>query len=447
VAFGVGAVTSSAPPRPLDLSAAGGLGLPCAGSVTPWGTLLSSEEFETDAAKAQPDGRDPGDHAGWNRQVGYWADGSKPETYRYGWIPELGPFPALAGGAGPVAVPGGKRTAMGRLSHEQALLMPDGRTVYMSDDGNNGVLTMFVADKAGDLRAGHLYAARLEGLPQAPGQPPGRVSWVPLGHATEAEVNAALARPPAFADLLRRAEVGGEGQCPSGLRPVNTAWGAECLMVQPGKEVLASRLETRRFAALRGATTELTKAEGLALDVTRQRVLLAITAVKGGMEAAHPTWDKAGPDHVRLTPNRCGGVLSLDAAPGQVDAAGAPIDSPWAAATVGWLLQGRPAETGCDLEGIAGPDNISVWPEGDQLFIAEDTREHPNAALWAYDLRTGALHRLATAPTKSELAGLQLSVDPLGQTWLSLSVQFDTEADGTSQSGLLGPLTPPAAAP
>ena len=447
VTFGVGVATGQGSPRPLDLSGAGGLGLPCAGSVTPWGTLLSSEEFETNAAVVLPDGTDPDNHAGWNRQVGYWVDGSAPQPYQYGWVPELGPFPAQAPGTGAWAVPAQKRTAMGRVSHEQALLMPDGRTVYLSDDGDNGVLTMFVADRAGDLRAGQLYAARIEDLPNTPGQPAGRVTWVPLGHATQDQIDAAIASRPAFSDLLRRAEVNGPGGCPSGLRPIHTAWGPECIGVQPNQETIASRLETRRVAALRGATTELKKAEGLAVDAVRQRVLLSITSITAGMEAAHPKWDRAGPDHIRLTPNRCGGVLSFEVAAGQRDDSGAPIDSAWAANTVGWLLQGKPAQTGCDLDQIAGPDNINVWPEADLLFIAEDTREHPNANVWAYDLRTGALHRVATAPPHSELAGLQLSVDPLGQTWLSLSVQFDRDADGTSQSGLLGPLTPPVTAP
>jgi hypothetical protein len=32
--------------------------------------------------------------------------------------------------------------------------MPDNRTIYSTDDGSNGVLTMFKADKPGDLTSG-----------------------------------------------------------------------------------------------------------------------------------------------------------------------------------------------------------------------------------------------------------------------------------------------------
>ena len=39
--------------------------------------------------------------------------------------------------------------------------------------------------------------------------------------------------------------------------------GAECLMLKPGMEMIASRFETRRYLALLGGTTEFTKWEGL----------------------------------------------------------------------------------------------------------------------------------------------------------------------------------------
>ena len=35
--------------KPIDFSAVGGLWVPCAGSVTPWGTHLGSEEYPPDA--------------------------------------------------------------------------------------------------------------------------------------------------------------------------------------------------------------------------------------------------------------------------------------------------------------------------------------------------------------------------------------------------------------
>ena len=57
-------------------------------------------------------------------------------------------------------------------------VMPDWKTVYITDDFTNGILAMFVASKAGDLSCGTLYAAKFvqtsadgEG-PDAPGGAP-----------------------------------------------------------------------------------------------------------------------------------------------------------------------------------------------------------------------------------------------------------------------------------
>jgi secreted PhoX family phosphatase len=443
VQTGVGALGPGGPPRPIDMSGVGGLGLPCAGGVTPWGTLLSSEEFEVDARVVDAAGRDPGDHAGWNHQIAYWAGSQAPQPYAIGFIPEVGPLGPLSAGQGPLKVPVVKHYAMGRLSHEVALLLPDERTVYLSDDGDNGVLTVFVADKARDLSAGTLYAARFAGAEGALGA----IEWVSLGHASDAEIGAKMSPPPAFSALLRRAELRPPGLCPSGLSAVNTAWGPECLAVQPGAEALASRLETRRVAAIRGATTEINKAEGLTFDARRGEVLLAISRIGGGMEAKHPKWDVGGPDHLRLDGNDCGGVMALHVAAGQRDTDGQPIDSAYMATTARWLLQGRLSgadpKNVCDPEGLANPDNLGIAPDADLLFIAEDTDRHEVAALWAYDLGSGALSRIATSPTGAELAGLQLVAGPDGRDYLTLSVQFHGGPGEVSSAGLLGPLSPP----
>ena len=39
--------------------------------------------------------------------------------------------------------------------------MPDKRTVYITDDSTNGMFLKFVADAAGDLSSGRLYAAKM----------------------------------------------------------------------------------------------------------------------------------------------------------------------------------------------------------------------------------------------------------------------------------------------
>ncbi|MEZ5478086.1 MAG: DUF839 domain-containing protein [Thiolinea sp.] len=53
-----------------------------------------------------------------------------------------------------------KHYAMGRIAHELGYVMPNQKTAYMSDDGTNGVLLFLMADTAGDLSAGELFAAK-----------------------------------------------------------------------------------------------------------------------------------------------------------------------------------------------------------------------------------------------------------------------------------------------
>ena len=69
--------------------------------------------------------------------------------------------------------------------------MPDEKTVYLTDDGYDTVLYKFIADTAGDLSAGTLYAAHVD-------QDDGRdaattgfdVDWIELGSSSSAEVQA-----------------------------------------------------------------------------------------------------------------------------------------------------------------------------------------------------------------------------------------------------------------
>lgn len=46
------------------------------------------------------------------------------------------------------------------MAIELPYVMPDKKTVYITDDGDNTMLGMYVASEAGDLSCGSLYAAK-----------------------------------------------------------------------------------------------------------------------------------------------------------------------------------------------------------------------------------------------------------------------------------------------
>lgn len=64
-----------------------------------------------------------------------------------------------------------KRFAMGRFGHGQSSVMPDNRTVYMSDEELGGGFFKFVANTAGWLLAGAQHVSKELGVraPQVDG--------------------------------------------------------------------------------------------------------------------------------------------------------------------------------------------------------------------------------------------------------------------------------------
>ena len=149
--------------KPIDTTKVGGIWQPCAGSVTAWGTHLGSEEYPdnarmTEDAKEVKDLQE--DTAPMARLFGL-----DPATmtidqfravfnpYKYGFATET-----TVSDAGEATVT--KHGAMGRISMEMAMVMPDKKTAYISNDGTNTDLYRFVADKEGDLSAGQLYALK-----------------------------------------------------------------------------------------------------------------------------------------------------------------------------------------------------------------------------------------------------------------------------------------------
>lgn len=406
--------------NPIDFSAVKGGWVHCAGSVTPWGTHLGSEEYEPDARSWLPGNT----VSAYNAQFSYYfgGDGSSDSAkvtmnpYWYGWPIEIGID--NNGTATPT-----KHYALGRVALELGYVMPDTKTVYLTDDGTNVGLFMFIADTAGDLRAGTLYAGKWNQVEDNAKGGKALLTWVNLGHSTAAEVAGALnldgtGTAVTFSDMF---EIGAlnspdTGTCPAGFTSINKGHDApyhECLKLTGNvPESVVSRLETRRYAALKGATTEWRKMEGITFNPERRTLYLALSEINNGMLAGNttnPTDTRhvGGNDHIKVTRNNCGAVYAMRVGGRVRDTAGKVIDSQYIARTMDGLVAGQPISNdpanNCALDAIANPDNLSYLARYNALIIGEDSTDgHQNDAVWSYDLNTNALTRIFSTPYGSE---------------------------------------------
>lgn len=424
----------------IDMKDIGGLWIPCAGSLTPWNTHIGGEEYEPNARQFETEPLDAMNL--YLKTPGKRFDAGGANPYRYGHPVEVA---VAADGSTRVA----KRYAMGRLSTELADIMPDERTAYVGDDGRDTMMFMFIADRPRDLSAGTLYAARWEQTAAGNGGA-AKLVWIRLGHATEAEIAALIDRGIRYSDIfdtVSAAEVNGDPEKYREYKPVfvyegqggmrtpgsgakqEVAW----LKVKPGMEQAAAFLESRRYGAVLGATSEFTKMEGVTHNAADRRLYMAMSYVEAGMldgqNGARPQ------DHVRLQGDAkdlaCGAVYEARLDAGQKDAAGTPIASDWVAATMQSVLLGARKPFGqayapydrCDTERIANPDNIKYSQEMRTLFIGEDSGNHLNNFLWAWNIDSGNLVRIASAPAGAEHTGLQVVPNVNGHSYIMGNVQ------------------------
>ncbi len=137
--------------KPIDFSGVSGGVRHCAGMLTPWGTHIGSSEEGYDARAVQADGTL--DDEDWETMSAYLGEAT-PSPYLWGWAPEV----AVLNADGDTDVT--KHYAMGRLKLELAYVLPDERSVYLSEDSTNSPLGLFIADTPRDLSAGTIYAAK-----------------------------------------------------------------------------------------------------------------------------------------------------------------------------------------------------------------------------------------------------------------------------------------------
>ena len=340
----------------VDFAGVRGTWVNCFGSVSPWGTPLSAEElyFDETADWNNPEYRYIEENRRLARYLGHW-----PNPYDYGYIVEI-TAPATA--ATPV-----KRFALGRFSHENAVVMPDRKTAYLSDDAAGAVFFKFIADTAGDLNSGTLYAAQVtqDGTAGAPAAGTAfDLRWIRLAHGTGRDIEGWIR---AYDGIGLDDHVPGENSYISDAEIEAWARGEAA-------DDRVAFLESRKAAVARGASGEFHKMEAVNVNLagagagTVPFLYLAMSDVSGTMSDGEGAIDVAG--------NRCGVVYEMRLDPAFDVARMVPVVAG----------QGADPDAGanaCPLDSIANPDNLIVRADG-SVVIGEDSDRHENNALWIW---------------------------------------------------------------
>lgn len=399
----------------VDTSSANGVWITCNGSLTPWNTHLSSEEYEPDAhafeANASTDPTNVKSFAQY-----HFGNASKANPYYYGFIPEV---TVNSDGSSKII----KHYSVGRKSNELMKVMADKRTAFFGDDGAYTTLFMYVADKEADLSAGTLYAAKFKQTSTENGGS-GNLEWIKLGHATDSEVKAIIDKGIKFSDIFELSDT-----AKAGFTPVKTYANSnkvEYLKLKPGMEKAAAFLESRRYATYLGATAEFNKMEGVTANNTDHKLYIAITDISKGMA------DSAGKDpadDIKLPKINAGATYELDLQAGQKDKSGNVIASNYVAASMKAIVVGEdlaaPDAYGntANPDKVANTDNLSYSEEMRTLFIGEDSSKHINNFVWAYDIDTKKLSRILSVPAGAEATGLQVADDRNGFSYIMSNFQ------------------------
>jgi uncharacterized protein len=399
----------------VDMSPANGLWMTCSASLSPWNTHLSSEEYE-------PDGFTTGtsnlaQYKAFNDNL-YANTNIRFNPYLYGHLPEVTVNPD---GTGSVK----KHYCLGRISHELVQVMPDNRTVLMGDDATNSGMFMFVADKEKDLSAGTLYVAKVgAGFSVDPSAAGADLTWIKLGHATSAEVEA-MAKSHLPTDVI---DVKWTDPADATYTKIFAGGVAQWVKVVPGKEKVAAFLETHRYAYLQGGSMGFTKMEGTTVNIKDKVAYSALQNIVDSMVKGNAKgWNAQSNISVDAAIN-AGGVMQHKLAGGQSDTDRATINSEWVPVHTSALLVGKdiPADAlgnKADPTMVANPDNLKFSEKLRTLFIGEDSSYHVNNFLWAYNVDTKQLSRLLSTPSGAESTGLHAIDELNGWTYIMSNFQ------------------------
>lgn len=402
----------------VDMSKAHGLWITCGSSLSPWGTHLSSEEYEPDAF-GQGLGTDMTTMKAYSKNV--YGNETSAKAYNYGHLPEV---IVNKDGTGTAI----KHYCLGRISHELIQMMPDNRTALMGDDYTNGGLFMFVADKEKDLSAGTLYVAKYTSVLTETST--AAITWIKLGHATSQEiddlVNVQNIQPTDIMESL--VEDPNDASFKKVILAKKTIW----VKVKPGMEKAAAFLETHRYAALMGGSMAFTKMEGTTVNAKDKVAYSALANIQDSMIKDNASW--LAEHNISFEKKiSAGGIMAHDMKAAISDTLGSAIKSDWVPYQTHMFLIGEDIDPANDPLGIGNTSNPNKISSADNikfsealrtLFIGEDSGNHVNNYLWACDVDNNKkLNRILSCPAGAESTGLHAADSVNGWTYIMSNFQ------------------------
>lgn len=374
----------------------------CFGSVSPWGTPLTSEEwvvYSSVDSTTEASWNDPAKANNTSDRVGrMWQlsdEASNP--YDFGYIVEItNPLTT------PVPV---KQYTIGRYEHENSTVMPDEKTVYSSQDDTGGVLFKFIADTAKDLSVGTLYGAKLiqDSGSNDPAIAGFKVDWIELAHSDNATIKGWINE---FNDIgtdqyvedetsyMTVKDVEAWAEWVEAGRPAGTLYptvadGGGKVTAGKAMDDRAAFLESRQAARQLDATAEWRKLEGISINYKRvkeavegsdeiknERVDVAYMYI-GNAETSKTMIDGEGDIQLSDRVNKCGAVYRAQIL---MDYDISYIEPVLTGSTYHSNLDGAAK---CDENGLTNPDNVIVLDDG-RILIGEDGAR-PNNTLWMYE--------------------------------------------------------------
>ncbi len=396
----------------VDTSKVHGLWITCGASLSPWGTHLSSEEYEPDAFNVASNAQ----FKAYSKNL--YGNETLANPYHYGHMPEV-----TVNKDGTASIK--KHFCMGRISHELVQVMPDARTALMGDDATNSAYFVFVADKEKDLSSGSLYVAKVgAGFSIDPASTTAApLTWIKLGSATSAEIEQ-LANTLKPTDIM---SVASKDPADASFTKIVANGKTEWIKLNPGMEKAAAFLETHRYAAYMGASLGFTKMEGTTVNAKDKIAYSALQNCEKSMVAGDAANVPGNGISIAKT-LKAGAVMALNLRGGQKDTAGVAINTEWMPVDTKALLAGE--DIAADALGNTGnpnkvcnPDNLKFSEKLRTLFIGEDSGQHVNNFLWAYNVDTKQLSRILSIPAGGESTGLHAVDEINGWTYIMSNFQ------------------------